>query len=70
MEVLAVAKGVRMSPQKVREMTRQIQGMHAMEASAADSGLLVREHRDDGGAKVVAHLGQVLRLRLLLLVTT
>ena len=34
MEVLAVAKGVRMSPQKVREMTRQIQGMHAMEASA------------------------------------
>ena len=31
MEVLAVAKGVRMSPQKVREMTRQLQGMHAME---------------------------------------
>ena len=34
MEVLAVTKGVRMSPQKVREMARQIQGMHAMEASA------------------------------------
>ena len=34
MEVLAVTKGVRMSPQKVREMTRQIQGMHAIEASA------------------------------------
>ncbi|MDP6794749.1 MAG: 50S ribosomal protein L22 [Verrucomicrobiota bacterium] len=34
MEVLAVTRGVRMSPQKVREMTRQIQGMHAVEASA------------------------------------
>ena len=43
---------------------------HAVEAGAADGGLLVREHRDDGGAEVVAHLGEVLRLRLLLLVTT
>ena len=37
MEVLAVAKGVRMSPQKVREMTRQIQGMHAVESDHAEA---------------------------------
>ena len=34
MEVLAVTKGVRMSPLKVRAVARQIQGMHALEAQA------------------------------------
>ena len=34
MEVLAVTKGVRMSPLKVRAIARQIQGMHALEAQA------------------------------------
>ncbi len=34
MEVLAVTKGVRMSPLKVRAVVRQIQGMHALEAQA------------------------------------
>ena len=32
MEILAVTKGVRMSPLKVRAVTTQIQGMHALEA--------------------------------------
>ena len=34
MEILAVTKGVRMSPLKVRAVTTQIQGMHALEAQA------------------------------------
>ena len=34
MEVLAVTKGDRMSPLKVRAVARQIQGMHALEAQA------------------------------------
>ena len=34
MEVLAVTKGVRMSPLKVRAVARQIQGMHALAAQA------------------------------------
>lgn len=32
MEVRAITRNVRMSPQKVREVTRQIQGMNAIQA--------------------------------------
>ena len=39
MEVLAVTKGVRMSPLKVRAVARQIQGMHAQEAQALLAGV-------------------------------
>ena len=35
MEVKSISKNVRMSPQKVREVTRQIQGMNALRAQAA-----------------------------------
>ena len=34
MEVQAITKRVRMSPQKVRQVTRQIQGLNALEAKA------------------------------------
>jgi len=34
MEVRAITKNVRMSAQKVREVTRQIQGMNAVQAAA------------------------------------
>jgi large subunit ribosomal protein L22 len=34
MEVKAITRNVRMSPQKVREVTRQIQGMKAIQARA------------------------------------
>jgi len=34
MQVQAITKNVRMSPQKVREVTRQIQGMPALKAQA------------------------------------
>ncbi|MAH75020.1 MAG: hypothetical protein CBC62_01785 [Opitutia bacterium TMED102] len=39
MEVLAVTKGVRMSPLKVRAVARQIQGMHAQEAQSLLAGV-------------------------------
>lgn len=39
MEVLAVTKGVWMSPLKVRAVARQIQGMHAQEAQALLAGV-------------------------------
>ena len=39
MEVLAVTKGVRMSPLKARAVARQIQGMHAQEAQALLAGV-------------------------------
>ena len=35
MEVKSISKNVRMSPQKVREVTRQIQGMNALKAQSA-----------------------------------
>jgi large subunit ribosomal protein L22 len=34
MDVLAITRNVRMSPQKVREVTRQIQGLNALQAQA------------------------------------
>jgi large subunit ribosomal protein L22 len=34
MEVQAITRNVRMSPQKVREVVRQIQGLNAVQASA------------------------------------
>ena len=34
MEVKAITKNVRMSPQKVREVTRQIQGLPVLDAQA------------------------------------
>ncbi|MBO4544262.1 MAG: 50S ribosomal protein L22 [Verrucomicrobia bacterium] len=35
MKVLSVTKNIRMSPQKMREVTRQIHGMKAIDAQAA-----------------------------------
>lgn len=35
MRVLAITKNIRMSPQKMREVTRQIHGMKALDAQAA-----------------------------------
>jgi len=35
MKVLSVTKNIRMSPQKMREVTRQIRGMKAVDAQAA-----------------------------------
>ena len=35
MEVHAIYKNFRMSPQKVREVVRQVQGMNALQALAA-----------------------------------
>ena len=35
MEAISITKNVRMSPQKVREVTREIQGMKALAAQAA-----------------------------------
>lgn len=39
METLAITKNVRMSPQKMREVTRQIQGLSALQAQAVLSAV-------------------------------